>query len=71
MKYLKFTIEAFIGKPVVVCRRYLNADPTPPMDYTWNTAKGRITSSVTDRKTYYNYVRRGLTGWEGVVEALK
>jgi len=72
MKYIKFTVKPIIGnKEVIVCRKYCNDARRPPLEYTWRTRKGTITSSLTDRKTYYNYVRRGLTGWEEVVEALK
>lgn len=71
MKYIKFTVKPKFGKESIVVRKYINDDPRPPLDYTWKTPRETITSTVGTHREYRNYVRRGLTGYEDLVEVLR
>ena len=72
MKYIKFTVKPNIGnKEYEVVRRYLNDERRPPLNYTWHTSKGDIVSTPSSQRERRNYVRRGLTGYEDIVEALR
>ena len=71
MKYIKFTVKPLVGKEAVVVLKYYNDDLRPPLDYTWKTPRETITSTVGTHREYRNYVRRGLTGYEALVEVLR
>lgn len=71
MKYIKFTVKPKFGKESIVVQKYLNDDPRPPLDYTWKTPRETIVSTPSSQREYRNYVRRGLTGYEDLVEVLR
>ena len=70
MKYIKFIVSPKFGKGATVVFSYRNADRRPPLR-TWEIDGMTVDAIESTARERRNYVRRGLTGYEGLLRRLQ